>query len=219
MNVGASRDSRRGWRIVVVGTGGQGVVTAARSLCDTLAELGHEVTSVQLHGMAQRGGSVQSSVLIDCGISPMIGRGRADLVLGFEPVETARTLPLMGSGTVVYMNTTPVVPYVLAQRSVLDGQPAKYPDVAGLLEAVRAVTSHVFAFSATYCAVEAGSVRTLNMVMLGCLLGSGLLPCPADDFWTIATRTMPRALLEANARAFASGVKTGNRFQLAEANP
>ena len=219
MNVGASRDSRRGWRIVVAGTGGQGVVTAARSLCDTLAELGHEVTSGQLHGMAQRGGSVQSSVLIDCGISPMIGRGRADLVLGFEPVETARTLPLMGSGTVVYMNTTPVVPYVLAQRSVRDGQPAKYPDVAGLLEAVRAVTSHVFAFNATHCAVEAGSVRTLNMVMLGCLLGSGLLPCPADDFWTIATRTMPRALLEANARAFASGVKTGNRFQLAEANP
>ena len=219
MNVGASRDSRRGWRIVVVGTGGQGVVTAARSLCDTLAELGHEVTSGQLHGMAQRGGSVQSSVLIDCGISPMIGRGRADLVLGFEPVETARTLPLMGSGTVVYMNTTPVVPYVLAQRSVRDGQTANYPDVAGLLEAVRAVTSRVFAFDATHCAVEAGSVRTLNMVMLGCLLGSGLLPCPADDFWTIATRTMPRALLEANARAFASGVKTGNRFQLAEANP
>jgi hypothetical protein len=53
-----------GWRIAIAGTGGQGVVTAARVLCDAFVEQGHDVVSSQLHGMAQRGGSVQSAVMI-----------------------------------------------------------------------------------------------------------------------------------------------------------
>ena len=71
----------------------QGVLTAARALCEFFAERGHNVVSGQLHGMAQRGGSVQSSVVIDSGISPVIARGRADFVVGFEPAETVRALP------------------------------------------------------------------------------------------------------------------------------
>jgi len=110
---------KSGWRVLIVGTGGQGVLTAARLLCDLFVDRGHDVVSGQLHGMAQRGGSVQSSVLIDCGSSPMIAKGRADVVLGFEPVETARALPFMSSRTVVYMNTNPVIPYTVGQQWVL----------------------------------------------------------------------------------------------------
>lgn len=83
MSAADSQKNGDGWRILIAGTGGQGVLTAARLLCDVFVEDGHQAVSGQLHGMAQRGGSVQSSVIIDCGISPVIPSGRADFVLGF----------------------------------------------------------------------------------------------------------------------------------------
>jgi indolepyruvate ferredoxin oxidoreductase beta subunit len=214
------RHRQSGWRIVLSGTGGQGVLTAARLLCDCLAERGHNVVSGQLHGMAQRGGSVHSSVMVDSGISPMIGTGRADHVLGLEPVETARALPMMSSRTVVYMNTAPVIPFVIGQQTVLGDGEAKYPDVDELVASIRAVTAHVFPLDATTLARQCGSGRAVNMIMLGCLLGSGALPCAADDFWNSAACRIPKGLVETNARAFMSGVEAGRRLQAAaEGNP
>jgi indolepyruvate ferredoxin oxidoreductase beta subunit len=213
----SEKDKRPGWRIAISGTGGQGVLTAARMLCDAFVELGHEVVSSQLHGMAQRGGSVQSSVMIDCGISPVMAPGSADYVLGLEPVETARAMDLMSSRTLVFMNTTPVIPYVLAQQTVLEEVEAKYPDVGQLTERIQAIAPNVCAFDATTPAAEAGSIRTLNMLMLGCLLGAGSLPYTADRFWDTAARSIPPALAEPNTNAFFRGVEVGRRFQLAEA--
>lgn len=204
--------NRSGWRILIAGTGGQGVLTAARLLCDRFVELGHQVVSGQLHGMAQRGGAVQSSVIIDGGISPVIPSGRADYVLGYEPVEAARALLFMSAATLVYMNTTPVIPFVLAQRALSKEDSADYPDAEQLASAIRAVTPNLFTFDATRYAMEAGSARALNMVMLGCLLGSKSLPCSAEDFWDGVPERMPRALRAANARAFRQGVELAARF-------
>ena len=216
-----SNDSQRsgsGWRIAIVGTGGQGVLTAARLLCDCFVERGHQVVSGQLHGMSQRGGSVLSTVMIDAGISPVVATGRADCVLGFEPVETVRALPLMSAGTVVYMNTTPVIPYVLGQRFVLEQAQAEYPKVDQLCGSIREVTASVFPVDAARDATEAGSSRALNMVMLGCLIGGGRLPCPADEFWNIIEGKMPRALKAVNTRAFARGVELARTLHLRETN-
>lgn len=207
MNSVGDRQKRSGWRILIAGTGGQGVLTAARVLCDCFVERGHDVVSGQLHGMAQRGGSVQASVIIDGGISPMIPSGRADFVVGFEPVETARALPFMSPRTVVCMNTTPVIPFVLAQRTVLKERDAEYPDVQQLFDAIQAVTPRTFAFDATQLAVRAGSIKALNMVMLGSLLGLGLLPCTADAFWNSITKRIPPALRDTNAQAFLEGAR------------
>jgi indolepyruvate ferredoxin oxidoreductase beta subunit len=211
------RPRRPGWRIALVGTGGQGVVTAARGLGDAFVALGHDVVSGQLHGMAQRGGSVHSSVQIDCGISPVIAAGTADFVLGLEPVETVRALGLMSARTQVFMNTVPVVPFVLAQRQVR-GQPhAEYPEVGALIEHVRAVAGTVHAFDATALAIEAGSAKALNVLMLGCLLAAGTLPCTPDRFWETVSSVMPRSLVETNARAFRAGVEVMRRLQVAGA--
>ncbi|MHC4695617.1 MAG: indolepyruvate oxidoreductase subunit beta [Planctomycetota bacterium] len=211
------RHKSAGWRILIVGTGGQGVLTVARLLCNAFVERGHSVVSGQLHGMAQRGGSVQSSVMIDRGISPVIPRGGADFVLGFEPVETARALPFMSSRTVVYMNTAAVVPYVLAQQTLSkkDGE-AEYPDVQHLADSIRAVTANAFLIDATDLAVEAGSIRSLNMVMLGCLLGSGSTPYSPEDFWNMVGSAMPSVLREINSKAFFSGAELGRGFRLCE---
>jgi indolepyruvate ferredoxin oxidoreductase beta subunit len=212
MNPVAGEQKRSGWRILIAGTGGQGVLTVARLLCDCFVERGHHVVSGQLHGMAQRGGAVQSSVMIDAGISPVIARGRADVVVGLEPVETARALPFMSSRTLVYMNTTPVVPFVLAQRAVLKQENADYPDVQRLVEQVRSAARHTLTLDATQFALEAGSIQALNIVMLGCLLGSGSLPCTADEFWSIVSKQMPPAARETNTRAFLKGVEFAAEF-------
>ncbi|MEK7757829.1 MAG: 2-oxoacid:acceptor oxidoreductase family protein, partial [Planctomycetota bacterium] len=163
--------------------------------------------SGQLHGMAQRGGAVQSSVIIDGGISPMIAAGRADFIVGLEPVETVRALPLMSSRTTVYMNTTPVMPFVLAQRAVREEDGRKYPELVELERCIRAVTKDLVKLDATQLAAEASSSAALNMVMLGCLLGSAGLPCTADAFSDFVAARSPGALREANVKAFRMGVE------------
>ncbi|MFQ5591455.1 MAG: indolepyruvate oxidoreductase subunit beta [Phycisphaerae bacterium] len=208
----ASRDGT-GWRVLIAGTGGQGVLTIARLLCNAFVERGHEVVSGQLHGMAQRGGSVQSSVIIDGGMCPVIADGRADYVLGLEPMETARVLSSMSAGTVTYMNTSPVVPYVLAQRAATGKEDADYPDIDYLSDCVRSVTPNVLMFDATAMAVEAGSAKSLNMVMLGCFLGGGGLPCTPEDFWQVIETRMPLALQEINRRAFFCGADVGREHR------
>ncbi len=185
------------------------MLTAARLLCGFFVERGREVVSGQLHGMAQRGGSVQASVLVDCGPSPVIPTGGADFVLGLEPVETARALPMMSSRTAVYMNTAPIVPYILGQRAALGQDDADYPDVGRLSESIISVTPHVLALDATRLATEAGSPKALNILMLGCLFGSGSAPGSADEFWLTVAKRLPPRLTEINNKAFLSGVAWG----------
>lgn len=197
-----------GCRIVIAGTGGQGVLTAARLLCDCFVALGHDVVSSQLHGMAQRGGAVQSSVIVDGGVNPVVPQGRADCVLGFEPIETARAIPFMSPRTYVVMNTAPVIPFVLAQKAISKQGGGDYPDVQTLVESVRAVTAHVVTIDATTCAIVAGTAKTMNMVMLGRLFATGAMPCSAGTFRTTIVDRLPTKIREVNARAFESGVNS-----------
>jgi indolepyruvate ferredoxin oxidoreductase beta subunit len=177
---------------------------------------GHQVLSSQLHGMAQRGGAVQSSVLIDCGVGPAIGRGGADIVLGLEPVETARALPFISAKTVVFMNTVPVVPCVLAQNYVLEEGPAEYPSVESLSASIREVTSKLATLDATALAKQAGSIKSINVVLLGCLFGSGLLPYTASDFKNSVLKTGPPQMVKINCKAFLSGTEFGKILGLIE---
>ncbi len=206
-----NRDAAR--RILIVGTGGQGVLTCARLLGECLVELGHQVVSGQLHGMAQRGGSVQSSVLVDAGDSPVIPAGGADFVIGFEPIETARALGSMANHTIVSMNTATITPFVLAQAFVHKKGDGQYPDVDALVEKIRSVTPNVLTFDATQCAIEAGSIKSMNLVMLGCLLGSGVLPVAPETFWDLARQRLPKAAVEANGRAFIMGTRLAAEIQ------
>lgn len=214
MTASLEHQDRKGTRILIAGTGGQGALTAAAVLSGFLVDQGHDVISAQLHGMAQRGGSVQSTVMIDCGISPAMGSGQADCVLGLEPVETTRALPFVSSSTIVFMNTAVVVPYVLGQRTVLKQENSEYPEVEELIKSIRAVATNVFPFDASELANEAGSTRTMNTVMLGCLLGSGILPHTADKFWSAAAEKMPPAWMKSNETAFMRGVEVGRQSRL-----
>ncbi len=208
--------SRRGCRILFTGTGGQGVITAARLLTDFFVAQGQHVLSAQLHGMAQRGGSVQSAVLMGRGNSPAIARGGADLVIGFEPVETARALPYMSRQTIVMMDPAPIAPYVLAQNSVLEEGLTEYPDIGQLTESIRSVAGRLKIVDGSTLARQAGSVKSLNVVMLGCLFGSGLLPYAPEDFLNTTMQNAPARVAETNRRAFLAGARAGRGLDLIE---
>lgn len=208
MTRNGKQEKHAGCRILIAGTGGQGVLTAARLLCDCFVALGHDVVSSQLHGMAQRGGAVQSSVIVDGGVSPVMPKGRADCVLGFEPIETARAIPFMSPRTFVVMNIAPITPFVLAQKAISKQGGGDYPNVQALVESVRAVTAHIVTLDATTCAIVAGTAKAMNMVMLGCLFATGVMPCSAGEFRTTIVDRLPTKIREVNARAFDSGVSS-----------
>jgi indolepyruvate ferredoxin oxidoreductase beta subunit len=216
---GDARYPPKGWRILIAGTGGQGVLTAANLLTDFFVQKGHDVTSGQVHGMAQRGGSVQSSVMVDCGINPAVPIGGADVVLGLEPVETVRALTFISSRTTVFMNTAPVIPFTLDQQRVRGKSDARYPDVGELAARIRSIASDLLTLDATHLAQQAGSVKALNMVMLGCWLGSGLYPINAEEFKDSILAGAPAGVAEVNAKAFLSGVEVGKTAPVTKGTP
>jgi indolepyruvate ferredoxin oxidoreductase beta subunit len=211
----ARASDRPGCRILIAGTGGQGVVLSARLLTTFFHRLGLEVVSGQLHGMAQRGGAVQSTVMVNRGISPAIPLGGADFVLGYEPVETARALPYMSSRSTVFMNTAPIVPFVLSQEYVREGaEKGEYPEFEVLAASIRSVAPRLIVVDATELAERAGSLKTLNVVMLGCLFGSEAFPFAPREFEDTVMKGAPARLAEINMRAFRSGVELGERVEL-----
>jgi indolepyruvate ferredoxin oxidoreductase beta subunit len=180
-------------------------LTLVRLVIPFFVNRGHDVASAQLHGMSQRGGAVQASVMIDAGTCPVIAAGDADVVIGLEPVEAARSAHWVGPRTVVLANTQAVVPFVLSQRAARGEAGGDYPPVEALLQPLREITPHVVALDATALAERAGSAKALNMVMLGFLFGAGLVPAPAADFCTEVIDRAPPAIAATGRRAFDAG--------------
>ena len=96
--------------IVVAGVGGQGSLTASRLLGEAAMEAGHKVTGAEIHGMAQRGGMVTSTIRVGNVYGPIVAEGAAHLILGFEPVETLRAMPLARPDAVVITDVRTIVP-------------------------------------------------------------------------------------------------------------
>ena len=187
------------FRLLVVGVGGQGVLSAARLLGEAALREGKQVVVGQLHGMAQRGGSVESTVLFGPGSSSFIGPGEADALLALEPLEALRTLPRLSEDTRVVVSLGKIPPFTLAQT----GQP--YPDLDGIVAALREVAGEVVTVDAPALADAAGSARALNMVMLGALSDLGILPlAPGAIESAIEERSSDGA---AGHRAFVLGRK------------
>ncbi len=185
--------------ILVAGVGGQGVLSAARWLGDAATAADLPLRVGQLHGMSQRGGSVQATVLIGPGQSSFIVDGAADVMLAFEPLELHRALPKMGAQTRAIVNLGQIVPFTLAQR----GQ--GYPAVENLLEQVRERVGQLICIDGSVLSQQTGAVRGLNVMMLGALFGLGVLPFDEQTLLGAIERRCPPKLVEPNRRAFALG--------------
>jgi indolepyruvate ferredoxin oxidoreductase beta subunit len=198
--LGPPRYERR-TKILLIGVGGQGVVTAAevlgRALRETSPQLG--VCAGQLHGLAQRGGSVESTVALGEGSTAFVGPGEADVVLGFEPLETLRALPRMHAETRVVLNIGRIAPFALARSGL------PYPDVNGIVDQLRSVASRVSVIDGPAILHELGEPRCLNNVMLGALVGLNALPVDAASLGRAVVARYGRKHEATNVRAIELG--------------
>jgi indolepyruvate ferredoxin oxidoreductase beta subunit len=189
----------------VAGIGGQGVLSAGRWLGNAAAAAGLDMVVRQVHGLSQRGGSVQSSVVIGGARSPEIPDGAADVLVAFEPMEAARALAKVSERTAAIVNLRPLLPASLQSS----GRP--YPPLSSLIDPVRDAAGSMLSVDATALAEEAGSHRVLNVVMLGMLAGSDLLPYAEEGLRQVILAEGLEAFAALNERAFDLGVEAAKR--------
>ena len=186
-------------KIVIIGVGGQGNLLATNLLGEAALSMGIPVVASEIHGMAQRGGIVESAILLGDINSPIVSTGESDVFLGFEPLETLRGLVKCNHNTVVITNTKPLPPFTVSL-----GQ-GTYPKVDKMLALIKAKIDKVIAFDGIALAEKAGNPMSLNMVMLGALIGSKTTPISTEDMKKTISNSTKKAFLDSNLKAFDLG--------------
>ena len=177
--------------ILIVGVGGQGTLLASRVLGKYALDKGFDVKLSEVHGMAQRGGSVMTYVRIGEKIaSPIIDEGRADLILAFEKLEALRYLHYLKEGGETLYSTQEIMP-----MPVVTGA-AEYPQG---IEALLPGTG----VDALALALEAGNAKAANSVMLGALCKK--LGFDREKFEGALLASIPQKTVEMNKKAFELG--------------
>lgn len=181
--------------IMIVGVGGQGTLLASRILGGAVIRAGYDVKVSEVHGMSQRGGSVVTYVKYGEKVySPIIDRGEADIILAFELLESYRALPNLKKGGKIVVNDQKINP-----MPVITGA-AEYPE--DILVKLRE-KADVTALNALAMAEQAGSIKTVNVVLIGVMARNTAIPY---ETWVETVReTVPPKFLEVNLRAFDLG--------------
>lgn len=161
-------------RIYIVGVGGQGNVLASKMIGEAALSMGVPVLMSETHGMAQRGGVVESTVVLGGRAEPHHFRQLRGHPAGLRADGSRRALSKANADTIVITNTAPVVPFI-------PGGSAAYPPVDDLLACLRAKVGRVIAFDARKESLEAGNPLGLNMVMLGALYGAADMPLTKES--------------------------------------
>jgi len=187
-------------RIFFTGVGGQGTLTATKLVSLTALDEGLPVTSGEIHGMAQRGGVVESTVLIGYQ-SPKITHGEADLLLGFELLETLRALCYLKPGGAVVSNSQALPPL-----SVATGK-AGYPELEAVRGKVAATASVALFLPCRTLAEQAGSAQSANTVLLGAACAAKALPFGMEALERSVRKYLKPALADVNLKALELGAK------------
>jgi indolepyruvate ferredoxin oxidoreductase beta subunit len=186
-------------RLIIVAVGGQGNLLASKVLGEAALLADVPVRMSEIHGMAQRGGVVESAVVFGDAESTIISDGEADVLVGFEPSETLRALSKCNTETVVITNTAPLPPFTVAIGK------GTYPDLDELQKLVRQKTARLVAFDALDLAKQAGNFMSLNMVLLGSLIQTGIMPVTADNVKEAIRTSTKKAFVDINIKAFELG--------------
>lgn len=181
--------------VILCGVGGQGTVLASKLIASAAMRRGLSVKTAETIGMAQRGGSVFSHVRIGEGAhSPLVGRGRADLIVAFEPAEAVRMLPYLRPGGTVVTSDRPLVPV-----SAMTGGPSY--DLDAIMGRLAALGDGCVVVGAERTLAELGSPRVLNVVLLGAAARTGALGLSVEDVRGALEELLPERLLDLNLRA------------------
>lgn len=181
--------------IILCGVGGQGIVLTSKLLAAAAMAKGIPVMSAETIGMAQKGGSVFSFLRMGEELySPMFPKGTADLLIGFEPAEAVRMLPYLKPEGTVVLNTHPIQPVT----ATLGG--GAY-DAAAMIAYLQKHAGNLTMLDGDAACRKVGSPKVLNMVMLGAVLRSGVLPLTLEEVTETMERTVKPQFRELNRKA------------------
>jgi len=184
--------------ILFSGVGGQGILLASEITAYALLSAGYDAKKSEVHGMAQRGGSVTAQLRYGKKVySPLIEPGKADILISFELMETARYLPYLHKESKVIVNSQQIKP-----PAVANGQVA-YP--VNALDSITDQGIDVVVVDAFDIALEAGEVKAANVVMVGAM--STFLPMDVSVYEEIINTRVPERFRDVNLKAFAAGRK------------
>lgn len=188
------------FNIVLAGVGGQGTLLAAEILGTAALKEGLNVRVSEIHGMAQRGGAVVSNIRIgEKVLASTVLDGQADVLLGFEPLETLRNLRVVSERTLVLMSDEKIPPTELSAKKM------KYPCMAGVLAKIRRFTKKVIVVETVKLAKEAGNILTENVVLIGALAATENWPIKKESLKEALRELVPARYLQVNVKAFELG--------------
>ena len=195
---------KESYNLIVTGVGGQGNVLSSQLVGQAFVRKGYFVTIGETYGASQRGGSVMSHIRVSSRkqLSPLIPKGKADVVVALEPVEGLRVLTAYGNPeTIAIANTRPIYPV-----DVTSGQ-EKYPETEEIEKALASLSRRVYTIPATEKAMQMGSPILGNMIMIGALLELDLLPLSAGEFQETLAKNFDERKLRINLQALEEGKK------------
>ena len=183
--------------IILCGVGGQGTILASKLIAAAAMKKGMPVKTAETIGMAQRGGSVFSHLRLGAGEgSPLIGKKRADLIIAFEPAEAVRQLPFLKKGGSVVVSSHPIMPV-----SAMIGD-STY-EVESIMDYLRAQVDNLTVVDSDAAVRELGSMKVLNVVLLGAAVRSGALGLSEQDVLTVIHERVPAKFHALNEKALA----------------
>lgn len=185
--------------VLLCGVGGQGTVLASRLIALAAMEKGMEARGAETIGMAQRGGCVVSHVRIGEHIhSPMIPKGQADVIIGFEPAEAVRCLPYLKKGGMVVVSPAPIRPVTASLGS------GSYTGNE-MMDYLKKCTEHLTVVDGSAICEVCGSPKVLNVALLGAALGSGMIGISTEEMKTAVSKRVPEKFKEMNLKALEMG--------------
>ena len=209
-----SKESDRGkkvnniYKIHFIGVGGQGTVKASTIVGEAAMKKGLNVVMSEVHGMAQRGGTVVTELKIGEAHSPLIEEGAADLLIAFEPAEALRALDKINEESFVIINSSPIVPFTVSLGI------SEYPELSSVFRELKTKIKNLLIIDAQKIAKEAGSIISENMVLLGAAVATPNFPIEKDLVIQSMKENLPAKSIETNLRAFELGfeeVKKGGK--------
>ncbi|CAB1245251.1 indolepyruvate oxidoreductase subunit beta [Clostridium sp. MT-14] len=189
--------------ILFVGVGGQGIILASKVLVSGLIAADYDVKMSEVHGMAQRGGSVTTQVRYgDKVYSPIIGKGSADVIVAFEEIEALRWIEYLKSDGRLIVND-----YKIPSATVLS-EKEKYPE--GVIENIRSHIKNVTIIDAAKEAKKLGNIKSQNIIMLGALLK--ILQISEIDWRKIVRENVKEQFINLNIKAMEVGMNTSSKL-------
>jgi indolepyruvate ferredoxin oxidoreductase beta subunit len=185
--------------IVLTGIGGQGIITASTILGKTAVKKNVNVYISEIHGMAQRGGAVISIVRMGDVSGSLIATGMADVILSTEPIEALRNIMYANLKTKVITDINPVIPFTVAVWG------DKYPDLKDVFNEIHS-RAELYKIDALKIAKESGVIIAKNIVMLGALAATGILPFESNILLETILDNVPKRYIEENKKAFIDGM-------------